>query len=219
MMTRDTVSQQVDFSNNPGYTSSLLRLSESLHALLHSMSGEEPPERTGEVHDPTKPNESDEELLTRLLENQEDWALERETEISRLEEENERLRKVLNIDKTSIEALGWTNEDDPELTYQPFVPLPPPPISPRQSAPRPLPPGTTFVNMPNIQVQSNLTAGLIPPQRTMENMQGMRGMVGRRPAMFGQRGRGGGPPVWDGGHVQQGTPERPWQAQVGLDLS
>lgn len=216
------MAQQADLSNNPHYANSLRRLYGCLHALLLTMAGEEIPEHRPEMEEgssPTKPREGDEELLSRLLENQEDWGLERETEISRLEGENERLRKALGIDKASAEALGWTVENDRELTYQPFIPLPQPPLSPRQTAPRPLPPGAAYVNMPNMQMQQNM-ANIVPPQRNMDNMQGMRGMVGRRPAMFGQRGRGGGPPVWENLHQQQPPPqERQWQAQVGLDLS
>ncbi|KAI0673613.1 hypothetical protein C8Q78DRAFT_1018007 [Trametes maxima] len=46
---------------------------------------------------------------------------------------------------------------------------------------------------------------------------GMRGVQGRRPAMFG-RGRGaGGPPMWEGVNVNPPPPppERQWQMQGG----
>lgn len=214
---------QADLSTNTTVANSLQRLSESLHALLHSMSGEEPPEHRSQNggDDASRPAESEEELLDHLLENQEDWALTREAEIARLEQENEELRRMLGIDRATAEARGWTVEDDPELTYQPFVPIPSPPqsSSPRQNAPRQLPPNTAYVNMPNFTIQSGgMAANLGPPQRAGgDNMQGMRGAVGRRPAMFG-RGRGG-PPMWEGGHNPPPVQERSWQAQVGLDLS
>ncbi|KAF7794339.1 hypothetical protein EIP86_005473 [Pleurotus ostreatoroseus] len=222
LMTRANMSMQADYTTNPAVTSSLQRLSESLHALLHSMSGEEFSNHRASQSDSSQPEESEEQLLDRLLEDQEDWAHERETEIARLEQENEELRKILGIDKTTAEARGWTVGQDPDLTFLPFVPILPKehqPASPQQNAPRPLPPGTPYVNMPNLQIQSGL-ANLAPQQRAAENMQGMRGMVGRRPAMFGQRGRGGGPQAWDGGHNNAPpTQEKSWQAPVGLDLS
>ena len=37
---------------------------------------------------------------------------------------------------------------------------------------------------------------------------GMRGVQGRRTAMFGGRGRGNGPPMWDG--MNQNMQDRPW---------
>lgn len=219
------MSVQPDYAANPAVTSSLQRLAESLHALLHSMSGEKLPDYRAYPTDPDQPEEreeSQEQLLDRLLEDQEDWALEREAEIARLEDENEELRRVLGIDKATAETHGWTVGVDPDLTYLPFVPIPPKeqqPASPQQNIQRPLPPGTPYVNMPNVQIQSGL-ANLAPQQRAAENMQGMRGAVGRRPAMFGQRGRGGGPQTWDGGHNNGPPPqEKSWQAPVGLDLS
>ena len=48
-------------------------------------------------------------------------------------------------------------------------------------------------------------------------MPGMRGVQGRRTAMFG-RGRGNGPPFWDGMNQNPPPPERPWQMQGGYEL-
>ena len=41
----------------------------------------------------------------------EDWALERESEIARLETENEELRKLLGIDNAGASLVGATEED------------------------------------------------------------------------------------------------------------
>ncbi|KAL4251499.1 hypothetical protein ABKN59_005095 [Abortiporus biennis] len=74
-----------------------------------------------------------------------------------------------------------------------------------------------------IQVQISPAAGSIVgiPPRSDSLPTGMRGSQGRRSAMFGQRPRGGGPQLAGGRDVQfsQENQERPWQAQVGLDLS
>lgn len=41
----------------------------------------------------------------------EDWAVERETEISRLEKENAELRQLLGIDAESAQKQGWKDEE------------------------------------------------------------------------------------------------------------
>jgi len=46
-----------------------------------------------------------------------DWALERETEISRLEKENEELRKMLGIDSASLSEKGITLDLDESARY------------------------------------------------------------------------------------------------------
>ena len=205
---------QQDLSSNLAIANSLQRLTESLHGLLHSMAGEDPAESHRD-NEPMKLEES-EELLDRLLDNREDWAMERESEIARLEHENEELRKQLGIDKASIEARGWLEDEARELANSRYVPI----HSPRASSPggqgssRPSPSVSPFVNLPS--------AGGGPPGQQRppaDPMAGMRAAQGRRPAMFGQRGRGGGPSMWEGGSHQVAAPERPWQAQVGLDLS
>ena len=223
-MTRETAAMDADLSINTRVAESLQRLSENLHSLLHSMAGEEPPNTRAEGSEHAE--EGQEELLERVFESQEDWGLEREAEIERLERENDELRKMLGIDKATAEEHGWT-EGDPDLTYQPYVRIPPPAQqSPRQPAPRALPPPQQYMGMGNYQMQSGVQQNQNygpPQQRAGDSLgAGMRGNAPRRASMFGsgQRGRGGGPQMWDGGHTNTPVvPERPWQAQLGLDLS
>ncbi|THH26310.1 hypothetical protein EUX98_g7875, partial [Antrodiella citrinella] len=54
-------------------------------------------------------------LLDDLLSDQEDWAHERESEIARLERENDELRRVLGIDGATAERNGWLEEEARDL--------------------------------------------------------------------------------------------------------
>lgn len=177
------------------------------------MAGEE----AGDAHSdgqPRKPEE-DQELLERLLSDREDWALERETEIIRLERENEELRKLLGTDQANAKARGWFEDEARELALAKYVPI--------ASQPRDLSPGASQVDLrpgPSSMTFVNITTGGPPPaQRAADQIPGMRITQGRRSAMFGQRGRGGTPGFWDGAPHQPPTQERPWQAPMGLDLS
>lgn len=205
---------QNDLSSNNNVAISLQRLSQNLRALIRALAGEEPEDvpKEGELSEV----EEAEALLDRLLENREDWAMERESEIVRLEKENEELRKLLGIDKATIEAKGWLEEEQRELAISRYVPIMPPrsPISQGISRNQGSPSITPFVNLPGVGPSPG-------PQRPPLNSQdGMRVVQGRRAAMFGQRPRGGPPSIWDGvTHVGPVPPERPWQAQAGLDLS
>lgn len=175
------------------------------------MAGEDPmsAHKDGE---PINLNEG-EQLLDRLLDNREDWAMEREAEIARLEQENEELRRLLGIDRASAEEKGWLADEARELTFSRHIPLDSSrSSSPTQGASRPSPSGSPFVNLPG-------NGGPQGQQRPQDPMSGMRLGQVRRPAMFGQRGRGGGPAGWEGGGHTPAAPERPWQAPVGLDLS
>ncbi|KAI0094486.1 hypothetical protein BDY19DRAFT_912976 [Irpex rosettiformis] len=212
LLTRESASLQSDLSTNVNVATSLQRLSENLHALLHSMAGEDP----ASAHKDGEPINLDEseQLLDRLLDNREDWAMEREAEIARLEQENEELRKLLGIDQASAEEKGWLEDEARELTLPRYIPINSSRLSsPTQGASRPSPSGSPFVSLPGNSGPSN-------QQRPQDSMSGMRLTQVRRPAMFGQRGRGGGPVGWEGGggHTPA-APERPWQAPVGLDLT
>ncbi len=219
LLARESSSMQEDLSNNTTIADSLQRLSESLHALLHSMAGEEPPNHQNEGV------EEAERLLDSLLDNREDWATERESEIARLEQENEQLREMLGIDKATAKTQGWLEDEARELTYTPYVPTTMPQPSPHSTESSPggqgsgRPTTSPFVNIPSFTVPSGMSVNLGPPPRAPDSMPGMRGTQGRRPAMFGQRGRGGGPSLWEAAGHAPAVPERPWQAQVGLDLS
>lgn len=202
---------QSDLSSNVNVATSLQRLAANLHALLHSMAGEDP----SSAHREGEPInvEEGEQLLDRLLDNREDWAMEREAEITRLEQENEELRKLLGIDKESAKEKGWLEDEARELLFSRYVPIDSSrSSSPTQGSSRPSPSASPFVSLPG-------NGGPQGQQRPQDPMGGMRLAQGRRPAMFGQRGRGGGPVGWEGGGHVPAMPERPWQAPVGLDLS
>jgi hypothetical protein len=83
------------------------------------MSGEEPEANEDGAED----SPVDISALIQILDQQpdsemrEDWALERETEISRLEKENEDLRKMLGIDPSSLSEKGITLELDDNAQY------------------------------------------------------------------------------------------------------
>ncbi|PSS29710.1 hypothetical protein PHLCEN_2v2858 [Hermanssonia centrifuga] len=128
LLARESSSMQEDLSNNTTIADSLQRLSESLHALLHSMAGEEPPNHQNEGG-----IEEAERLLDSLLDNREDWATERESEIARLEQENEQLREMLGIDKATAKTQGWLEDEARELTYTPYVPTTMPQPSPHST--------------------------------------------------------------------------------------
>lgn len=209
LLTRETAQMQGDLTSNTAIATSLQRLSENLHALLHSMAGEDPSEthKNGKSRTP----EEEEQLLEQLLDNREDWAMEREAEIARLEQENEELRKLLGIDRANVEARGWLEEEARELAMSQYVPIVRQPREPSpQQDERPASGVSPFIN---------ITTGPPGGQRPMQEVPGMRMTQGRRPAMFGQRGRGGGPAMWDMAAHPPPPQERPWQAQAGLDLS
>lgn len=108
---------------NPNAARSLNRLTHHLRGLLKTMAGEE----TDPFHifDPhydefASVEEHLQELYTLLesateknesypgLEGRQDWVVERECEISRLEKENEDLRRMLGIDEASLNERGIT---------------------------------------------------------------------------------------------------------------
>ncbi|KAM5536005.1 hypothetical protein V8D89_010263 [Ganoderma adspersum] len=274
----DNTLPQNDFSTNPSTTLSLHRLAHSLRALLRTMNGDSPhldsPSQEGS--DSQDPHEHDLSIsstsssaaviptpdeLHVLLTSREDWAVERESEITRLEAENEALRRTLGIDRAAAAANGWLDDEARDLlTFRR------PPPSHRAGSPGQLGGGgfvrgtiplfdgqgpgqgqmgggggggaSTFMGMsafnpapgPGSGPAPGVNLGLGPSQgpggpvgapggSTLQP--GMRGVQGRRPAMFG-RGRGGPPPFWDGVNQNQPPPERLWQQQgagPGFDLN
>ncbi|PCH34113.1 hypothetical protein WOLCODRAFT_22464 [Wolfiporia cocos MD-104 SS10] len=215
---RETSLLQAELSNDTAVQQSLERLADNLRALLRTMTGEEPeasshpqqpaPEQGGTDDSqpaPAPAHASDDSLLDGLR-GREDWALEREAEIARLERENEELRRMLGIDRASAAANGWLQDEARELATLDR---------------RYIPAGTGLDALMNFNTPDNGNGGSLLPgnalQRSSEFQQpGMRGTQGRRPAMLGQRQ--GGPNVW-GGLDHQSRSERPWQAPAGLDLS
>lgn len=109
-------------------TESLQRISRYLRDLLLAMAGEDvdpdsvdregfvdPAELSAMIDalaGPSQSNEQDKDKDSHYpqLQVRADWALERECEITRLEKENEELRKILGIDPESIAASGMDME-------------------------------------------------------------------------------------------------------------
>ncbi|TFK94977.1 hypothetical protein K466DRAFT_593075 [Polyporus arcularius HHB13444] len=255
----DTSVVQNNFVNNADATESLYRLAQHLRSLMHTMNGEDPASQPPQSHDSSSPHDPHDpspssaypsvptaEELNTLLSSREDWAVEREAEIARLEHENEELRRMLGIDRASAEANGWLEDEARELTFRRHFTTAPY----RASSPGQL--GIARAGIPSFETASHMVggntgpgmgmgmgpapgpgsgpvpgAGMMPPPPGQGAgggapvgmpggsmiQPGMRGMQGRRPAMFGGRGRGNGPPMWDG--MNQYTQDRPWQMQGG----
>lgn len=222
LQSREATTANNELVNSAHVTTSLQRLQQNLRLLLRSLHGEEP-ENWQDDQD-----KSLEELGGFLEDNvREDWALEREREIARIEKENEELRKILGIDNDNAQRLGL-NEDvmgehrpvimslkaatvhtRPSEVWHPGSPTP---VQPFGAAQGPM--------SGNVGPQGPQTMQL---QRAGEAAQpGMRtaGTL-RRPAMFGQRGRGNGTPLWT---FQPHQVERQWRevhngGGSGLDLA
>lgn len=143
---------QADLNNNAAVAQSLQRLSKNLRSLIQSFHGEDPSESSDFYPDferdfeptedprlhPPEPPKSEEEQLLDLLDGRDDWAIEREAEIVRLEKENEELRKMLGIDHASAEANGWLDEEARERMFTmrriPVHPQPLPQPPPQREA-------------------------------------------------------------------------------------
>ena len=117
LLTRETQSMSSDLTTAANVTLSLQRLSQHFRGLLRSLAGEDPdPDNDNDDNNNTAELVSDLAELTAIVEaldtddppTREEWSLERECEISRLEKENQDLRSLLGIDPTSITASGIT---------------------------------------------------------------------------------------------------------------
>lgn len=123
IQTRESQSIAADVTANTNMLQSLHRLSHHLQSLLRLMTGEEPESEPSSppsdfVPDSTSLREEVEGLqkLMQKVEEQannefgesgrQDWALQREWEIHRLEAENEVLRKALEIDEENMNTRG-----------------------------------------------------------------------------------------------------------------
>lgn len=112
----DSQNQFNDLATETQTAISLQRLAQSLRALYRSMTGEDPEPADESLEDTEFDVQS---LIDALTENppsnfREDWALERESEIVRLEKENEELRRMLGIDPASLAEKGVTLDLDRE---------------------------------------------------------------------------------------------------------
>lgn len=236
ILARETSLLQADLSGNTAVADSLQRLSANLRALVRSLQGEDAESSGGggEGSSTSAPPPSAEDLLDGLLD-RDDWALEREREIARLEKENEQLRTVLGIDRASAEARGWLQDEARELAVlsRPFITLQHAesdfPV--RFSEPRQSP--DTFDIMAlgggggggngNGNGNGNGSGGMAlsgnPAQRmSMSEFRqpGAMGAQGRRTAVFNQRGRGASPQLWEGLSHQSLSANPQWQVQSGL---
>lgn len=183
-LSRAAVSVNGDIASNSHISESLHRLTENLRKLLRSLGGE----------DPEASNDTDEKPLTELVnylddESREDWSVEREAEIARLEKENEELRKMLGIDSLNAQRMGWDDEiqEHKPILHQLKQNMAQANISDswaQRNSPQLQPYGAGPVPGNAMSQQQN-----IPLQRTIEFQPGMRvaGQM-RRPSM--PRGRG-----------------------------
>lgn len=195
LVSRDAQSSSSNFVINPNMAQSLQRLSQHLRGLLKTMAGEnyDPFQNVDPDYDGLGIDSLDLRELNNLLEaldeqgaagypgneGRQDWALERECEISRLETENEELRKILGIDEATISARGLTVEADRIESGRTYL----------SSARRALA-TENYANRPSYWDTNGQPTG--PLQRPMELQPGMRaGPQARRTGIFGagqQRG-------------------------------
>jgi hypothetical protein len=218
-------SVQSDQSNSTATSISLLRLSQNLRALIRCVAGKQSPDEPSSSDTRSSPTPED-DLLAYITDF--DWATERETEISRLEQENEHLRQLLGIDDASALQNGLLTDEErersghsqsssissfpsPSLSGSSFSQLRPPssssfyhPSSGSSSipgSPRPPPSGLLLRSATSSPPIPNLQQPPpLPVLRNSEYSQAMHGgNQGRRSAIFGQRGgRGGGGPFFTG---------------------
>lgn len=124
LQARESHAMSTDLSASTTVAQSVQRLAHHLRCLLRSMAGEDPDEAHFHNLDPDYDGsflvdlKELEELVDALDDNgqgsggREDWGLEREAEILRLEQENEELRRLLEIDQGSMDAKGLTIDPD-----------------------------------------------------------------------------------------------------------
>ncbi|KAG6867311.1 hypothetical protein C0993_004600 [Termitomyces sp. T159_Od127] len=217
LQARETQSMSSDLLSSTETAQVLCRLSQHLHGLVRTMAGEAPDDA------PVSPAD-----LLRLLDSDDapapDWALERETEIARLEHENAELRRLLHIDEESLAASGVVLDpvrDDP-ARFARIVPKramdggdprvrpgfwddPPPPPPPVQE----MPVAQGYLQGPG----PGLGAGAAL-QRALDLQPGMRTRgQGRRSGIIGRGVRRGGLGAMDGWQAGPG----PWQGPA-MDL-
>jgi len=253
-----------ELTSSTNITVALQRLTKHLRALLRSMSGEDSDSDDPDQDDRCETGSAAAVVagLTTLIDaldeeeipgypdtdGRADWALERECEITRLERENEDLRKMLAIDSASIAETGVTVDEVRVESgrHAAFLSA----AARRRSSSgsgfgmggeswgmRP-PQSTAFmIDPPGGSLYSNGSqpqqqGGPLQQQHNVELQgQGVR-FQGRRPAMFGVShrgnlglGRSGGQNVapssmWSHQALSPAspTPERPWQSQTGSNL-
>lgn len=226
----DSQNQFNDLATETQTAISLQRLAQSLRALYRSMTGEDPEPADGSLEDTEFDVQS---LIDVLAENPpsnlcEDWALERESEIVRLEKENDELRRMLGIDPASLAEKGVTLDPDREESGR-FSTLRMDPTRKRSESASS---GSRFWNFDNDQPQERVVRGGWesnvapsqpqqvpvgngpPVQRAMEIPGTSRIQQPRRPLMF-TRSAVPAPPVSVG--PNRNIPSSPWAQQSVLD--
>ncbi|KIL01004.1 hypothetical protein PAXRUDRAFT_821012 [Paxillus rubicundulus Ve08.2h10] len=240
----DSQNQFSDLATETQTALHLQRLAQNLRALYRSMAGEDP-ESTDDNSDDTP---FDVQSLILALDNDaatnisEDWALERESEIVRLKNENEELRKLLEIDPGTLAEKGVALDVDREESGK-FSTLQSEAARRRSES---ISSGSRFSAWgfdsdpqergswsdwePQSQQQQpqQQQMGNGPPlQRVMDLQPGMRVLQPRRPPMFA-RNSGPAPPVSVGPNrnilpsqwAQQSVLDRAWShGGSTLDLS
>lgn len=242
----DSQNQFNDLATETQTVMSLHRLAQSLRALYRSMTGEDP---NSADENPEEDTEVDiQSLIDTLSENappnfREDWALERESEIARLEKENEELRRMLGIDPASLAEKGVTLDLDREESGRSSTSR----MDPARMRSESTSSGSRFSawnfdneqqqervawggwesNIPQPQPQQAPSGNGPPLQRAMDIPNGMRIQQPRRPPMF-TRNVVPAPPVSVGPNrnippsswAQQSVLDRTWlQGGSTLDLS
>lgn len=244
----DSQNQFNDLATETQTAVSLQRLAQSLRALYRSMTGEDPNSADENSEDTEVDIQS---FIDTLSENappnfHDDWALERESEVARLEKENEELRRMLGIDPASLVEKGVTLDLDREESGR-FSTLRVDPARKRSESTSTS--GSRFgvwnfdneqqqervawggweSNIPQPQPQQAPPGNGPPLQRAMDIPNGMRIQQPRRPPMF-TRNVVPAPPVSVGPNRnippsswalnQQSAVDRAWlQGGSALDLS
>ncbi|KAF5355758.1 hypothetical protein D9756_003704 [Leucocoprinus leucothites] len=255
IQTRESQSIAADVTANTVMLQSVHRLSHHLQSLLRLMAGEEVEGDSSSSPPPDDPNSLPQEIeeLQRLLQaleeqadadfgelGRQDWALQRECEIRRLEEENVVLRKALEIDRENMEAKGLAVDEGqvdihrkmviashrsiPENSYWAGVPLEP--TTHLQRAPE-----TQFLARLAIQQQNQPQAQSAPPPPqqkrsgvwggTMPDRRERNNATGRPLTAFGGQ-TPGALTLWSSQPASPAPPvvERSWQAPgSSLDLT
>ncbi|KAG6874393.1 hypothetical protein C0995_015129 [Termitomyces sp. Mi166 len=257
LQARETQSMSSDLLSSTEMAHVLRRLSHHLRGLLRSMAGE-PPDPSDLIYDGSMDLEYEPDTsveiaeLERLLDSlddkgatENDWAIEREIEIARLEKENAELRKLLHIDQASLDASGVVvdpirddpsqfvriipkrvrDSGDPRLRPGFWDDPPPPPPSPWSSslaAPLQLPgPQDLPIAQGYLQGPSAGPGAGAALQRALDLQPGMRMGTrgqGRRSGIIGRGARKGGLGGLGGvsmGDGWQPPPPGPWQGPGG----
>ncbi|RXW22696.1 hypothetical protein EST38_g3190 [Candolleomyces aberdarensis] len=222
LMSRETNTMSTDLKNSTNINQSLQRLAHYLRGLLRSMAGEDPEDPRFQNMDPDYDGSGFgiedlkdlESLLDALdeqgyagLEGRQDWAVEREAEILRLEKENEELRQRLGIDAANMEEKGVTLDLDRIESTRTF-------LSRRQAL------SDNYQRPQHWDAPPGQQSGHL--QRPLDLQPGLRGgPQARRPGMFGPPQQQQQRPFMPGGGTARGVsqaliglgPNSPWQNQ------